>query len=298
MARNIAQIYNQMITEKETFSNLSNLSPTAQINPAQSLLTDLTSTSKVAIWRLIFYVVSVAIWIFENTIENEVSSSKSATVAWWVNVVKAFQYGDSLVWNGDEYIYQTIIPSHLIITQCAVNSANGIIYIKVATGTETLTPLTCTQLSALDAYIKLIAPLGTVYSIINNSADLLKIIYTVYIDPTIIYLNTSDPTDALNGSLIVNNTVFPIVDSINNYIQYLDALSFNGTFYVSNLTNAIRLTPGVFDAIAEEVKAKYGDLEYSNILATSSRSYITNSGYLAIDPSYPLINQNIIYLQQ
>ena len=68
MARTIKQIYDAMITEKETFSSLNTLVP----NPdtAQTFLSDLTTSSKVAIWRLMFWVVAVAIWSHEQIFDQ------------------------------------------------------------------------------------------------------------------------------------------------------------------------------------------------------------------------------------
>ena len=288
MARTISTIYNQMITEKETFSNLNNLSPTAQINPAQSLLQDLTSMSKVAIWRLLFYVVAVSIWIFENQIENIVNQAIPSTLPWWNKNIKAFQFGDSLVWNGQAYVYSKIDTNKQIVSQCAIIVSNGIFYIKVATGTTTLSPLENEQIAALEAYIDKVMPAGTSYLIISDVADILQLAYTVYIDTLKIYYNSTNPSDPLNGSLLTDSTVFPVNDSINNYIQFLDVNDFNGKFFVAKLTDSIKSTDGVINVVANTVKATYGIISYSDILATTSQSYITHAGYLKIDPSYPL----------
>lgn len=299
MARTIATIYNQMIQEKETFSNLNNLSPTAEVNPAQSLLTSLTTTSKVAIWRLIFYVVAVAIWIFENQIEQTVVRSKASTLPWWIKTIKSFQYGDTLVWNGDAYVYSTIDSTKQIINQCAIIVVNGTFYIKVATldaTTNLLTPLDNQQISALESYINQVMPAGTDYLIITDVPDKLQLVYTVYVDPTIVYLNVSNTSDVLNGSLLTDSTSFPVQNAINNYIQFLDNNNFNGTLFVSQLTQAILNTNGVSNAIANTVKAKYGILSYQDILATESQSYIANAGYLIIDTTYPLVYPQINYL--
>lgn len=300
MSRTISEIYNQMLVEKETFSDLNQLTPLTSAYPtltsAQKLLIDLTSTSKVAIWRLIFYVCAVAIWIFENQIENIVNRAVASTQPWWINTIKAFQYGDTLTWNGQSYSYATINPTKQIVTQCSISTSNGIMYIKVATGTTTLSALTDSQLTSLRSYINLIMPVGTSYVLISNTADLLQLVYTVYIDTTIIYYNSSNPNDALNGSLLSDPTTFPIVNAINNYIQYLDVFNFSGVFFVSKLTDAIQSVTGVSNVVANIVYAKYGSLPYTNVLLNASQSYVANAGYLQIDPASPLAYPNLNYL--
>jgi len=281
MARKISEIYNAMIVEKETFSNLSTLLPTGQANPMQSLLTDLTSTSKVAIWRLMFYVVSVGIWIHENLYDNIIAAAIPSTLPWWNKTVKAFQFGDSLTWDGNKYVYVTIDPTAQIVTQCAIIISDGTFYIKVATTVSgALTTLTGDQVSALQSYLDQVIPAGTDYTIVNESADLLQLAYTVYIDPLII--NVSD------GSLVSDGAIFPVQDAINNYIQYLDQFDFNGIFYVAKLTDAIQAVIGVKNVIANTVQAKYSSLAYTDVLAVASQTYSTISGYLKIDPTYPL----------
>ena len=312
MSRKISEIYNQMIVEKETFSNLSNLSPTGQIDPSQSLLTDLNSTSKVAVWRLIFYVVAVAIWIHESlfdVFEAQVNATSASMIAgtneWCVNIVKAFQYGDSLSWgkklisflnvsnsidpnNQNAWGYITLDTEKQIVSQCAIISASGILNIKVAKDNGT------GGLTVLSAYLTKMLFAGVRFNIINNTADLLQLAYTIYYDPLLIYNNTIDPTDALNGSLISDPTKYPVNDAINNYIK---TLNFNGIFYVDKLTDAIQNGIGVSNVIANTVKAKHGAVPYADILAVASQSYQANAGYLAIDPAYPLLT-GITYTAQ
>ena len=293
MARTISTIYNSMIAEKETFSNLSSLLPTGETNPAQSLLTQLTSTSKVAIWRLIFFVCAVAIWIHENLwdnflldITNIANSAIPGTAQWYIKTVKAFQFGDQLIWDGDKFTYAVIDETKLVVDQCAIVLSTGVLYIKVAKlNSGILEPLSTSEETALKNYIEKIKFAGTQVSVINDTADLLQLAYTIYYDPLVIYYNSDDSGDALNGSLISDPSVFPVNDAIINYIQILD---FNGIFQVSSLTDAIQAATGVKNVVANTVEAKYGMIAYADILAIESQTYQSNAGYLAIDPTYPL----------
>ena len=64
MARQISEIYNELVLEKQNFTQLNALQP--NIDSSQTLLNDLNTSSKVAVWRLIFFVVAVGIWSLEN----------------------------------------------------------------------------------------------------------------------------------------------------------------------------------------------------------------------------------------
>ena len=300
MARTISAIYNSMIAEKETFANISSLSPSAQIDPSQNLLKDLTSTSKVAIWRLVFYVVSVCVWIHEQLwdtflidITTIANNAIPGTAQWYIKQIKAFQLGDMLIWDGNKFSYAAINSSKLVVGQCAVILSSSVLYIKVAKFINgLLTPLLSSELTSLKQYIEKIKFAGTQITVINDPADLLQLAYTVYYDPLVIYYNSINPADTLNGSLISDPTIYPVNSSIINYIQ---ALSFNGTFQVASLTDTIQASQGIKNVVANIVKAKYALLSYVDILSISSQSYLSNAGYLAIDPVYPL-STSITYI--
>ena len=87
MARTIEQINNEIIKAKES-------------EPA---LAGLTSTSKVAIWRLWAYITAFVIWTLEKIFDEhkkEVSEAlselKPHTARWYRNKALAFQYGFDL----------------------------------------------------------------------------------------------------------------------------------------------------------------------------------------------------------
>ena len=99
MARTISEIYDSMVSEKETMTELVKLQPA--VDNHQSLLNDLTTSSKVALWRLLFWVVSVAIWIVESLfdthkeeIEILLQNSIPGTAPWYRLSALEFQFGD------------------------------------------------------------------------------------------------------------------------------------------------------------------------------------------------------------
>jgi hypothetical protein len=278
MARTINEIYDQMVAEKQTASSLNGLQPST--DNATNLLSDLSTSSKVAIWRLLFYVTAVAIWILEklfDVFKEEVTEianrAYTGTVLWYQQICFDFQYGDTLTWNGNNYEYAVIDPAKQIIKRAAVVDIGGQIVIKVAklSGT-TPTPLTAGELTSFSVYMKNVKFAGTNMSIISRVADLLKISYDVVYDPLVL-----KPT----GESIINTGVFPVEDAINNYISNLP---FNGTLNLTKLTDEIQKAEGVVDPIINYAEAKYGTLSYVTIV----NNYNANAGHMAIDAAFPL----------
>ena len=116
MARTIQQIFDEMIAEKETFTSLDDLVP----NPdsSQTFLDDLTSASKVAIWRLMFWVVAFAIFVHEKLFDQHVIDIEArakeiipATTRFYVIESKKFQLGDSLIFDGEKFVFEDTTSS-------------------------------------------------------------------------------------------------------------------------------------------------------------------------------------------
>jgi len=279
MARTITEIYNAMIAEKETMATLAGLQPDP--DTFQTFLDDLTTSSKVAMWRLIFYVVAFALFIHETLwdiklIELEDAAAKAipGTERWWYEQCLIFQYGDALSWVEGKYQYVPVDFTARIILSAAAIGVGGAVQLKVAkdNGSGVPTPMTAPEVSSFEAYVDQIKPAGTITTVISETADLLHLAYDIYYDPLLL-----NP----DGSLITDAASFPVEDAINNYIR---DLQFNGYLYLSVLDDSIQAATGVKDFERNTAEAKYGVLAYSAI----DVKYNANAGHMAIDPVYPL----------
>lgn len=285
MARTITEIYDEMVAEKQSMPTLQGLQPA--IDHSQTLLNDLTSKSKVAIWRLLFFVVAVAIWVHEvifdkhkAEIEARANEVIPGTAKWYRDQCMLFQYGDPLVYLNRIYQYATIDETKQIIKRTAVIEANGQVRIKVAKLANGLpVPLSTSELTAFSAYVNQIKFAGTNIAIISHPADKLKISYDVTYNPLV--MNG-------NGELIENTSIKPVEDAINNYIQNLP---FNGILNLTKLTDAVQMAKGVIDPVLNSAEATYGNLAYAPIL----KNYNANAGYMEIDINFPL-DQQINYI--
>jgi hypothetical protein len=290
MSRTIQTIYNEIITEKQTFTSLNSLVP----NPdtAQTFLADLTSTSKVAIWRLLCWLMAFLVWTHEQIFDQHVIEIEAraqeiipGTTRWYKNIALLFQNGYALTWDGDKYIYtdttSLLAEASKVVTQSACIEVNTQVLLKIAGGTlGAFAPITAAQLLAFTSYIQTRKFAGVNVTIINWPHDLLKIQYTIEYDPLVI---------GATGLLLADGTTYPVVEAINDYIQ---ALPFNATLKMSALTDAIQAVNGVMTSVCEVAEAKTnGAAIYTDILATTTDSYVAYSGYLLIDPAFPLSSQ-------
>src|SRR6185312_15248244 len=124
MAHSIPYWYDYITAEKENYTELSGLQPT--IDNSQTLLTDITSTSRVARWRIWIwcvaacaYAVEVLFDVFRADVENIIANSRYGTLPWWVATCKMFQYGDTLVFINNAWNYAVIDPTKQIIAMAS-----------------------------------------------------------------------------------------------------------------------------------------------------------------------------------
>jgi hypothetical protein len=290
MSRTISEIYDAIILEKESNPALTVLDPNAG-ETASALLAELTSNSKVAIWRLIFWIVSVSIWSLENIFDLfkiEIlalgETLVTGTSRWYWKKCFEYQHGDVLVWNSttSRFEYATTNTAIQIIKRSAVVDLTGLVKIKVAKlSSGSPVSLDNTELTAFTYYMNLIKFAGTNIEVISLDADLLRVELTVVID-RLVLLST--------GESIANAGTFPVEDSINTYIS---ELPFDGTLSLTALIDAIQKTSGVVNPVLTLATAK--PLTGTHLTIDPVNGYNASAGYLAVDPSFPL-NTSITYV--
>jgi len=312
MARTIQEIYNAIITEKETFTELNGLTPIPETT--QTLLQDLQSKSKVAIWRLWGFVIAVAIWSHEQVfvkhkqeVELLLLNRTFGQLKWYETISRLFQLGYELVWNETDLRYEysdttsdDAIDSKIIKQSAAseIDTTVGkLIILKVAKGTVgSLAPLSTIERGSFDAYIDRVKPAGTNISIVSDVADDLRVSITITYDPLVIGVDGGTPE---RGFLISDSSVYPIEDALENYIQQI---GFDGFFRVMDMVDVIQAVNGVLNVAVQKASARYGALEYTDIIKVSEQKYNANAGYLSlasghgVDEYYPeLYDTGLVY---
>jgi hypothetical protein len=273
MARTIQEIYDSIITEKQTLSSLNGLTP----NPETyvNFLSQLASSSRVAIWRLFAYIVAVAIYttevlwdVFKAEIENIAAQAEAGTVRWYQEKVLDFQYGDVLIYQDGVYQYALIDESLKVVKRCAVvERPDGVVFIKTAKldNAGLPIPLDAPELVGLTAYMQQVKFAGTFLYVNSFNADTLKLYYDIY----------------YSAELDLGSVQAAVYAAVQSFIANLP---FNGALNINKLTDALQSVTGVIDPKFVSAEATYGALPYTAF----DREYLSNAGYLEIDGAFPL----------
>jgi len=287
MAQSILEIYNEMVSEKNTMTTLNGLQP--NIDSGQTFLNDITSPAKVACWRTTFFIAAIVMHyqqlLFDDLktwINNRATEITTGTLPWMVRMTLDFQYGDSLTFINDKYQYATVNEANKIVKVATANEVGGVVVIKTAKfDVDGITPieLDTDELDALKVYLQQIKFAGVRLNVVSRPADLLKVSYRIYFDPLVL----SD-----TGELLSTPGVYPVNDAINNYCK---GLPFNGRYTTTELTDLIQQAPGVVDPVHLSTESKYGAFPYVAV----EDYYNPNAGYLKVDPLFPL-SDTIIYV--
>ena len=270
MARSIEQINNEIIKAKE----------------AEPALAGLTSTSKVAIWRLWAYITAFVIYTLEQIFDQHkaevleaLTQLKPHTARWYRNKALAFQYGFDLIPDTDKFNNQGFtedqISASKIVKYSAVTEVEteSRLIVKIATeqGGE-LQPISQGQKASFDAYINEIRDAGVRITTINYLPDILKLQMKIYRDPLV--LNE-------NGQSILSGEK-PVEKAIKEYFK---KLPFNGELVLAHLVDALQQVEGVkipHIILAESKWIDAGVNDYGNYQPIEVKT-IPISGYFKIE---------------
>ena len=248
-------------------------------------LESLNSTSKVAIWRLWVYIISVAIWSLEKLfdlhridIDKRLTELKPHTARWYRSKALAFQYGYYLAPDSDKYNNQwlteeQIEASKIIKYSAVVESKNeGRLIVKIAGEQgDTLQPITDAQRQSFEAYLQEIKDAGVRLSVVNYQPDVLHLQMKIIYDPLVL--------DS-NGQSIAKATK-PVEETI---ISYLKCLPFNGELVLAHLIDVLQQAEGI--KIPHLVLAQSKNITSGGgygAFETIEISKIPTAGYFTID---------------
>lgn len=238
MSRTIAQIQNQILTEKA----------------AQSALSGLTSVSQVSIFNLWSYVTAVGIYIqetlwdvFKSDLEADIADAPIGTDKWVQAQAYKFQYDaitpQIITLNNFVPSYTTVDTTKQIITRASVKTLPArIVSVKVAKQ-EPPIALTPTELTSFKGYLDEISFAGVQYNTVSYSPDNLMIGATVYYNGQYSSTITADTISAIN--------------------TYLQEIPFDGVVRISKIEDAIQGVNGVTDVILNNVAIRADSTPFS-----------------------------------
>lgn len=225
MARSTEEIYNSMVAVKQQ----------------QKALDRLNSNSATAVWRLLLYVIAVAmhtleeLWdAYEATVDVKISAKVPHRPLWYRDMTLRFMEDKSLIPDTDEYdttdmteeeIDKTRVVKHAVATE---NRRTSVLTIKVA-GEDTegkRTPLEPDQAEQLDYYLGNIKDAGVKINLINQPPDVFNCTIDIYYDP----MRLAQEVQAACEEAI---------------ITYIANLPFNGEYTNMALVDMLQAVPGV-----------------------------------------------------
>ncbi|OBS13384.1 hypothetical protein ATE49_13145 [Elizabethkingia miricola] len=268
--RTITDIYNALLAEKER----------------QAELSGLTSNSKAAVWKLMFYIVAFAIYTHEQIfaahqaeLEVLLRKEKAHGLLWYREKAKAFQYGFQLLPDKDQFDNTGKTPEQIeaskIIKYAAISEDDkeSRLILKIATETEgKLSPITESQYNGFRTYANEYRDAGVKITIINYLPDILKMHLQIKVDDKIIDENGFH---RLQGNK-------PFEDAIN---EFMKELPFNGELMLNSLVDKLQKVPGVIDPWLFTADSKWLDPKtggYGNYEPIFI-SKIPESGYFDVD---------------
>jgi len=231
MARTLEQIQSSILAEKANKTELA----------------DLTSTSKTAIWRLMIYIMSFAIYAFEiildkhySDVTQKLTEEKAHTARWYRSKALAFQFGfdlnyDTDTFNNEGYTTDQIENSKIIKYSAVVEAENDSrLIVKIAGETDgELNKLNDQEVKSFKAYMQEIRDAGVKLTVINYEADKLFLDLMIYYDPLVL---------SSNGQHLGDPDKYPVNDAIQ---QYMRELPFNGELVLAHLVDRLQRVEGV-----------------------------------------------------
>lgn len=278
MARSVEEIFNQMVSEKQSLSALDPYLPEYNLptdNPYQLLLNELSSWSKVSIWRLWIFMVALAHHQFEVLMDyfkaeqdQVAAQSIAGNLPWYRDQALKFQSGHSLTFNPNTYRYSYLIddPGSRIIAKCAVVEENNLnvngIVIKVAKlSSGNLVPLSAPEKIEFNTYINRIKFAGVQSVVISEQPDQIRLELDVFYD----------------GTLDLTEFKTRFEASISDYLN--NGIDFDGNFIKNKLIDKFQSVDGFIDCDLNLVEAK---ADYLPSFTTVDRIYSPYSGYFTL----------------
>lgn len=225
--------------------------------------------SKVSVEAIWTFIVALSIFLLESIfdakqtqLEARIAAEYPFSFSWYYDKAKAFQLGDSLVF--DESTYQFTYPvtdaAKQIIGFVAVRQreVDGVTKLQVYAAKAGKSALVVDEKAAFEAYIRQIGAAGTHFEFISLAPDQLKINLVVTYNPQL--LDSTGERLAGGGK--------PVDDAVN---AYLDGIKYSGSFSRTKLVDVVQAASGVIDVVL-------GDVELNDVV-TNTQTFESDSGF-------------------
>lgn len=245
MARTISEIKTELQTEAIESMGLSS-----------------SATAEWMLWISVFalgiHLFEVVMDVFRKDVEEKIHRQEPGTLAWYGQLAKQFQYGDTLqVSDAGVLAYPLEDAETQIVAHVSVVEIDGGVDMKVAKLDEEGELVSLDLLEGLEfrRYIDQVRFAGTTVDVTILSADLLKYDIEVYYDPA---FDAATVQEAVSQALSAFRLTLP----------------FNAQFYTSDLNAALLPVLGVKSIKINGVEAHQGeDVEQIDVVYTVKAGY-------------------------
>ncbi len=241
--------------------------------------------SLVSLENILFDIISYAIFVHEQIVEKNAENSRPQNLPNFIATVLNFHDGLDLVFKNGQFQYDLTnvldATARKIIARCAVLESNDEeIVVKIAVENNgNLEPATQPQADRILAYLKKMKVPGIPVRLINQSADLLKIDLTVYVNPLII--------DTVTGKLLnTSENIFPAKKAGLDYLASLTKFELNGIFVKQHYGIALEQSEGIELVEINSCKWKYAAFPFQEI----DKWIVAESGYFKLTEANLTIN--------
>lgn len=262
--RTTREIYDAIAQQLSTQSELQELQP--NVDNSQQLLNDLTTTIKVASWRLFGFAIAFVISTFEanidsfiQLIERRILDTRIGNIFWLIDISKKFQLDDTIVINEDtgEVGYEVIDESKQIIKYANVEEISQGVILKVRKESGALS---VDETSKFQTYINKRKAAGSRIFVRSVDSDKLDL-----------YMNIVYRAEKALDT--IKEEVYGVIN------EYIEELEFNSKFKVISLIDKLQELDYIVDVQFEKGIGKPitgNDLEFQF-------DYNAFSGWMEID---------------
>lgn len=244
------------------------------------------NTSRVTIWRILFYTMAYCAWALEKILDNTVTliDGMIATLTphslrWYRTKALAFQYGFNLIAETDKYDNTDKTDAEIelskVVKYAAVNETTiderRVLLVKIAgvDGTGKLVQLPQLTEDSFTTYMERIRDAGNVLIIYNRAADVLRTVVDVFYNPLLLD-GSGNRLDGLGGK--------PVEEAA---LQYLLSRPFNGEFSNAGFIDALQNAYGVNErnVFLRSMLRKVSATDWVSV----GNTFIPDAGYAKFD---------------
>lgn len=239
----------------------------------------LTSRRRLWTWVIAFSILTLEklFDFFRAETDAKIKLLKPATLTWFSEKIKTFQYGYNVVAETDYYdnslLTQVQIDASKVIKYAAAIEqvfSNGRFGVRIkvagANGSGELIKLANAERDAAREFLKRFKPAGTYCELTTDDADYLKLTLKVYYNPLVL--------DG-NGARLDGTNATPLQDAIKSHLK---SLPFNGRFNLTEVVDSMQAVDGVADPRIVSAQTKYALLPFTEVIDER----IPDAGYLKI----------------